>query len=294
MDRGLLRPFLALGLLGGLSGTGLTAQAASPIWAIHGAHNTVYLAGSLHLLPPQDAALPSAFARAYGDSTRLVMELDLGKLDPLAVAGWMLEHGGLPAGTNLRAVIGEERYTRVSAAATDLGLASEVLDGQAPWVVGIELADLEYVHLGFDPQQGVEEQLVRRARTDNKPTAGLETIEEELGGLEALSREEQLRMLDQTLDELKESPAELQDVLSAWRHGDAARLAALLSREYRSFPALYRLLVTARNARWLPEIEQLLRGGENCMVVVGSLHLVGEGGLLELLRKDGFTPQQMN
>ena len=294
MGRQSLRWLLALGLLGGLSGTALTAHAASPIWAIHGSHNTVYLAGSIHLLPPQDAALPAAFTRAYDDSAKLVMELDLGKLDPMTAAGWMLEHGTLPSGTTLRTVLGEERYTRVSAAAADLGLTSEVLDGQAPWVVGIELADLEYVHLGFDPQQGVEQQLVHRAQADNKPTAGLETIDEELGGLEALSREDQLRMLDQTLDELKESSAELQDVVSAWRHGDAAKLAALLSREFRSFPALYRSLVTARNARWLPEIEQYLRGGDNCLVVVGSLHLVGEGGLLELLRKDGFTATQLN
>jgi uncharacterized protein len=289
-----LRWLLALGLLGSLSGAALTAQAASPVWAIRGAHNTLYLAGSIHLLPPQDAVLPAAFDRAYGDSARLVMELDLGKLDPMAAAGWMLEHGALPPGVTLHTLLGAERYGRVSAAATELGLPSEVLNGQAPWVIGIELADLEYVHLGFDPEQGVEQQLVRRAAQDNKPTAGLETIDEELGGLAALPREDQLRMLDQTLTELKESPAELQEVVGAWRHGDAAKLAALLSREYNSFPALYRSLVTERNAHWLPRIEQMLRGNDNSMVVVGSLHLVGEGGLLELLRKDGFTAQQMN
>lgn len=290
-----VRWLLPLGLLGGLSAVAApTAPAASPVWVVRGAHNTVYLAGSIHLLPPQDASLPAAFERAYRDSATLVMELDLRKLDQLAVAGWMLEHGTLPAGVRLRAVIGEARYARVSAAAADLGLASEILDGQAPWVVGIELADLEYVHLGFDPEQGVEEQLVHRAQRDAKPTDGLETIDEELGGLEALSREDQLRMLDQTLDDLKESPAELQEVLHAWRRGDAAKLAALLSHEYRSFPALYRSLVTERNLRWLPRIEERLRGEGNCLVVVGSLHLVGEGGLLELLRRDGFTAQQLD
>jgi uncharacterized protein len=294
VGRKLLRWLLAFGLFGCLSATAVTALAAGPVWAIRGAHNTVYLAGSIHLLPPQDAALPPALDRAYDDSARVVMELDLSKIDQLAVGGWMLEHGSLPPGTKLRSVLGEQRYARVSAAATDLGLPSEILDGQAPWVVGIELADLEYVHLGFDPQQGVEEQLVQRAQKDGKPIAGLETIDEELGGLEALPREDQLRMLDQTLDDLKESPAELQEVLVAWRHGDAAKLAALLSREYSSFPALYRALVTARNARWLPEIEQFMRGGDNCMVLVGSLHLVGDGGLLELLRKDGFTAKQLD
>ena len=168
-----LQWLLAFGLFGCLSGTAVTALAAGPVWAIRGAHNTLYLAGSIHLLPPQDAALPAALDRAYEDSARLVMELDLSKLDQLAVGGWMLEHGSLPPGVKLRSVIGEQRYTRVSAAATDLGLPSEVLDGQAPWVVGIELADLEYVHLGFDPQQGVEEQLVQRAQKDDKPIAGL-------------------------------------------------------------------------------------------------------------------------
>jgi len=146
----------------------------------------------------------------------------------------------------------------------------------------------------MDPQQGVEEQLVHRAQADGKPTAGLETLDEELGGLEALSREDQLRLLDQTLSELQEGPEQLHQVLAAWRHGNAARLAALLAREYRSFPALYRPLVTARNQRWLAQIEQLATGQENCLVVVGALHLVGDGGLLELLRKDGFTPVQLN
>ena len=281
-------------LLGSLSAGAPPARAASCVWAIRGAHNTVYLAGSVHLLPAQDAALPAAFGRSYSDSARLVMELDLAKLDPLAAGSWMLEHGALPAGETLRSVVGEGRYLKVSAAAAGLGLPAEVLDTQEPWVVGIELADLEYVHLGLDPQQGVEEQLVRRAQADSKPTAGLETLDEELAGLAGLSRQDQLRLLDQTLDELKDSPAELEEIVGAWRRGDAVRLAALLSKEFRSFPALYRPLVSERNERWLPKIEALLKGSDNSLVVVGALHLVGEGGLLQLLRKDGFAPTQLD
>jgi len=292
--RAVLRWLLALGLLGGLSLPAPEARAASPVWVIRGAHNTLYLAGSVHLLPAQQSVLPRAFDRAYTDSARLVMELDLGKLDPLAAAHWLAEHGALPPGTSLHAVLGEQRYTRVSAAAADLGLSAQALDSQAPWVVGLELTDLEYVRLGFDPEQGVEQQLVRRAQTDGKPTAGLETLNEELGGLAALPREDQLRLIDQTLGELKESRAEMRTVLAAWRRGDATKLAALLSREYRDFPALYRPLVTARNRRWLPQIEQLLQGEQNCLIVVGALHLVGEGGLLELLRQDGYAPVQMH
>jgi uncharacterized protein YbaP (TraB family) len=292
MARTARRWLLALCLLGSLSIH--LACAASPVWAVRGTHNTLYLAGSVHLLPAQDAALPPAFDRAYAASPKLVMELDLGKLDPLEASRWMLSHGALPPNTTLRAVVGEPLYKRVSAAAGELGLPGEALDNQAPWVVAIELADVQFMRLGLDPQKGVEEQLVARAQADGKPTAGLETLEEELGGLAALSREEQVRLLDQSLSDLDESPQEVRDVVSAWRQGDAQKLAALLSDEYRSFPALYRELVTARNRRWLPEIEALLRGSDNALVVVGSLHLVGDGGLLDLLRKDGFTAQQLN
>jgi uncharacterized protein YbaP (TraB family) len=289
VGRAARRWLLGLSLLGSLS-----AEAASPVWAVRGAHNTVYLAGSIHMLPADDAALPPGFERAYADSKKLVLEMDLAKLDPLEATAWMMDHGSLPAGTHLKDVLGEQRYQRVSAAAAGLGLPMSGLDTLAPWVVGIEITDLAYVHEGFDPDQGVEDQLLLRAQTDGRPTAGLETLPEELGGLLALSREDQVRMLDQSVDELKDIKSEVRELTDAWRHGDAARLAKLLSSEYDAFPALYKPLVMERNRRWLPQVEQLLKGQENALVVVGALHLVGQGGLLELLRGKGYAITQLN
>jgi uncharacterized protein YbaP (TraB family) len=279
------RWLLALGLLGSLS-----CQAASPVWAIRGPHNTVYLAGSIHLLRAEDAELPPAFARAYADSARLVMEIDLGGLDAGELAGSLLQHGTLPEGTSLREVIGATRYRRVSAAAAGLGLPAALLERATPWMAGLELTELEYLRLGFDPDQGVEQQLLRRALADHKPTAGLESLADELGAFEALSPAEQIRFLDMVVEELDDAGSDTRAVLEAWRQGDAARLGGLLAREYRSFPALYRALVTQRNRHWLPEVERLLSGREDCLVVVGALHLVGPGGLLEALRRDGFVP----
>jgi uncharacterized protein YbaP (TraB family) len=289
VGRTTLRWLFALGLLGSLS-----AHAASPVWAVRGTHNIVYLAGSIHMLPADDAALPAGFARAYADSARLVMELDLGKFDPMEALAWMMDHGTLPAGTTLRGVLGEQRYGRVSAAAATFGMPMAGLDSLAPWVVGIQITDLAYEHEGFDPEQGVEEQLVRRAQADRKPTAGLETLPEELGSLSSLSSADQVRMLDQTIDDLKDLKSELRGVTSAWRSGDAAHLAALLSSEYATFPSLYKPLVTDRNRRWMPQMEELLRSNDNSLVVVGALHLVGTGGLLELLRGKGYTITQLN
>jgi hypothetical protein len=54
------------------------------------------------------------------------------------------------------------------------------------------------------------------------------------------------------------------------------------------------MLVSDRNKRWIPQIEKLLHGNQDYFVVVGALHLVGDGGLLELMRKDGFPATSVN
>jgi uncharacterized protein len=279
----------ALSLFGGVA-----AHAASPVWAIHGDHNTVYLAGSVHLLKAEDSSLPAGFDRAYKGSKAIVMELAIDKIDAMATAQWMMENGMLKDGATLRATIGDERYARVSKEAARLGIPMEAADMLQPWALGLQLVEMQYMQLGFDPQKGVEQQLEHEAQADGKPISGLETMDEQLGVLQGMSKSDQARFLDMTVTEMHDVDSETQSVVTAWRSGDAAKLAALLSEEYKSFPNLYRALVTERNKRWVPQIEKLLHANQDVFVVVGALHLVGDGGLLELLRHDGFKPEQLN
>lgn len=273
---------LALCLLGSL-----TARAQSPVWALHGAHNTVYLAESVHLLKPGDSTLPAAFTRAYDDSSQLVMEMDLAKLDAGELSAWMLQHGRYPDGQSMQQALGPERYAQLAAQASALGLPLEQLSTLRPWVVALTLTDLMYLQLGYDPQSGVEEQLVARAHQDGRPTAGLETVDEELGQLEHMSASDQARFLELTLQDLKNTGAETDQMLAAWRTGNTADLAAQLSAAYDQFPQLYQVLVSERNQRWLPQIKAFLNADHNVLIVVGALHVVGQGGLLQLLRSAG-------
>lgn len=279
---------MRLGLLALLLGS-LSARAQSPVWALHGAHHTVYLAESVHLLKPGDSALPGAVTRAYADSGELVMEMDLARLDTASVTAWMLEHGRYPEGESLQQALGTQRYARVLAKATALGLPLEQLAMLRPWVAALTLTDLMYLKLGYQADSGVEEQLIARAQADGRPTAGLETLDQELGQLERLSPEAQARFLELTLEDLGDTGAETEQMLRAWRTGNNTELAAELSDAYRQFPELYRVLVSERNERWLPQIEAFLNGDHNVLIVVGALHVVGSGGLLELLKNAGIT-----
>jgi hypothetical protein len=66
-----------------------------------------------------------------------------------------------------------------------------------------------------------------------------------------------------------------------------------MSEDFQNFPRLYHALVTDRNRRWMPQIERLLKADQNYLVIVGALHLVGDGGLLQLARADGLEPRPL-
>jgi uncharacterized protein YbaP (TraB family) len=270
-----------------LLGVAPCAEAAS-VWAVQGAHNTVYLAASVHVLRPGDT-LPAAFDRAYVDSRALMMEIDLENLDPEAGANYVLEHGMLPAGQTLRGVVGEARYGRLEQEAARVGLPLEGLQQLEPWTVALTLTQLEFAKLGLDPDAGVERQLERRAEADHKPIQGLETVEQQLQLLSGMSFEDQARFLDLSASEGDETDAESGEILVAWRTGNERALDKLLRGEYEAFPALYQRLVTDRNHRWVAPIAELLRADHNTMVVVGALHLVGSEGLVALLRSKGYV-----
>jgi uncharacterized protein YbaP (TraB family) len=281
------RGWLALlGLLGGV-----TAHAEAPVWAIKGAHNTVYLAGSVHLLRESDSRLPAAFAQAYADSAALVMEIDIndiGSMDPMGLLGT-----GMSEDEDLSTVLGKARFEKVSKQFAELGVPVEVLERLQPWMAAMMLEQLQLLKLGFNPESGVEKQLAAHAAGDHKEITGLETIQDQLGMLANMSKPDQIKFLDLTLEEMQEAQTETDSLLKAWRNGDAHKLAGMLSEEYNAAPALYSRLVTDRNRNWIPQLERLLKADKNYMVIVGTLHIVGRNGLLDLLKADGFTSRQL-
>ena len=96
-----------------------------------------------------------------------------------------------------------------------------------------------------------------------------------------------LRDLDQTRELMDE-------MVQAWRVGNNAELEELFVAEMRSeAPALYDTLLLQRNLKWIPLIDQMLLDGDTEFVLVGSAHLVGEDGLLELLAKKGYEIRQL-
>jgi hypothetical protein len=264
------------------------------LWSVQGRHNTVYFLGSIHVLRPQDGGLPAAADRAYQDAEQLVMEIDLDEpreTDPMALLAEMQRLAVLPTGESLRSVLGPE-YDDVNARARAAGLDLALVDQFAPWFVATTILQLELAKRGFSPEFGIEQILAKRAADDDKPIRGLETSAEQFALIAGMPLSLQKRFLLMTLEETDQIDAQVGELVEAWRKGDVARLAELLSGEFEEFPDLYRRLTVDRNRAWIGPLVDLLDDDDDYLVVVGALHLVGDDSVIELLEERGFEAVQ--
>ena len=263
------------------------------LWAVKSAHNTVYLMGSVHVLKPSDNELPAEALDAYRHAGALVMEVDLSRQDTAALGEETLRQGTLPEGQTLPGVLGPDAYAKFAEHAQSVGLDPQQLGRFQPWLAAMTLMRLEYVHLGYEFESGVESQLVRQAGADHKPIIGLETMDEQLGMFSHLSLAQQRRLLLYTIDDVDDTPQMFDDIVSAWRRGDAVALNALLAKGFEEFPELYGPLTSDRNHRWMKVLTGLIGEQQDYLVVVGALHLVGKDGIIELLRRRGYRVEQL-
>ena len=285
---------LLAAILAALAAPATTAGERNVLWSVRGQHNTVYLFGSIHLLRPGDVGLPRAAESAYADAEQLVMEIDMDDpaiADPTAMSLQMQRSAQLPGGQSLRTVLGED-YASIASRAREAGLDLAVLDGFAPWLVATILLQLEMAKRGFVAEHGIEQQLAERAVTDGKPILGLETPAQQFAVLAGLSLAEQKRFLLMTMEESAHADARLEHLLVAWRTGDTASLADVLSEEFDAFPELYRPLTEDRNRAWIGQLAELLDDRDDYLVVVGALHLVGRNSVVEMLQQRGYTVTQ--
>ena len=291
MRRTLSRWGLALcGLL--LCVTARADTALHSLWELHGKHNTVFLLGSIHVLRPSDYPLAPVVLQAYRDAKSVLMEVNLEEISSEQVQAEMLGSAVLPEGKTLPDVLGRERYGRADALAHEVGVELSLFDQFAPWFAAEAISQLQLTQLGFQPQSGVEMYFMDRARSDGKSVEGLETVHDQISLFQNMSLDTQAEYLLSSLEQAHDLPKEVDAMVRAWQRGDTQWFAAELQSELGKDPRLYQSVLVARNRKWLPKIEALLNDDKNYLVIVGTGHLVGQGSVIDLLKKDGIGATQ--
>lgn len=266
----------------------VTAAAALPgLWVAKNDHATVYLFGTVHLLPSDTNWKSAALDKALDESQRLSIEIV--DDDAASMQTLVMQHG-LDLSQPLSTKLNEKERTQLEQAAETAklpgGMAS--LQPMRPWLAALTLTMAPLMQAGLDPNQGVDKLLKARMQQAGKPVDGLETAEQQIVMLADLPEAMQLDFLRQSFKEVADGPAKLRELIDAWRSGNTTAIAHIEDEDLRKdSPLLYQRLIVERNQAWAKTIAERMRQPGVSFVAVGAGHLAGPDSLQEQLRKLG-------
>lgn len=266
------------------------------LWKVSDADNDVYLLGSFHLLKPDDYPMPAEIDRAFDDAESVLFEIEPGEMTAPETVATMQKYMAYDNGQSLSKVLPKATLDKLGTLVSASGGSVQALEQNEPWAVSLGLVLDVSQAMGFKPGLGLDRHLMERAAKAGKPTAGLETVEDQMQAMDAVPYPEQAQGLDEFLTEPKKAIQQLADMHEGWRSGDVDRLDRDMRAEMAAkTPQSYKLLDVDRNEAWLPQIEKRLTGSksEDTLVVVGTLHLLGSDGLVEKLKAKGYKVERV-
>jgi len=266
----------------------LPAAAQTSLWIISKDGHMLYLGGTVHVLEQADYPLPSEFSQAFARAQKVVFETDIKGTKQAAFAQKMMQQMSLPEGRTLRDVLPEFTYKKLSDYIANQAVMAQI-DELKPAMVVIILFAMEFQRLGMSAI-GVDEYFWMRAQQQHKKIAVLETLDEQLAFLVTMGKGNENEFILNSLNELGDTDVMVKELKKVWRAGDEAAMETIMLQELTTtYPRLHQSLLVKRNKNWLPKLEKMLKTNTIELVLVGALHLVGEHGLLQLLRNRGYT-----
>ena len=268
------------------------------IWKVSDADNSVYLLGSFHALKSQDYPLSDTVLEAYADAERLAFEVTPDELQSPELPAKMQQAAQLPPGQNLQAVVTEAAWRQLqdwSRSNPAFPIAS--LNRMEPWFVAILVVSSQAKSQGFESGLGVDQHFMNAAKPAAKPSIGLEKASQQIALFDGMPLRAQQQLLQEALDaDAADNARDLETLRRLWKSGDVAGLQReTVTRMRREYPDLYQSVNVDRNRAWLPQVQAMLddEASDDTMVVVGTLHLLGDDGLIQLLRKKGYRVERL-
>jgi len=262
-------------------------NAKPAFWTMEYQGNRLYLLGSVHLLPAETVWLTDEIRAARDKSEVFVFEAPLKDAD-VTMGSFVEKNGRLAGNKTLRDLLGKASHDALEQAAWEVQYPPRMLATVRPWLAAVYLELYAYLKLGYSQYYGVDHVLERQAETRKASFAYFETVEEQLSYFLKLSPQEELRYLKSTVKDILEKPDMPQRLIKAWAEGDTRGLEQLIDEGMAEVPQLKAQLLTARNRKWLPQVEKMLKSGKVHFVTVGAAHLVGREGVVEMLRAKGY------
>lgn len=271
------------------------ADIKSFLWEVKSKTGVAYLFGTIHVGKRAFYPLPPQVEAALKQSQRLVVEADISNTDGLANIDAIINY---QAPDSLDKHIPAPLFERLKTQLARLQIPVEAVKPMKPFLIGGFLSIAEFSKLGYDMNFGVDDYLIGRAKEDNKVILELESQAGQLKMLNDMSPQLQEAFLENAISTLEsgKAPERVTGMVNAWQSGDASlmqEVAKAVNKDARLAPQLDDVLLYSRHDAMLKKIEAYLAGSVSHFVAVGSLHLVGPRGLVEMLKARGYEVKQL-
>lgn len=281
-----------------LSAPSLAQTAALPdadpaIWVVKDPDTTIYLFGTFHAMDGKHDWFNDEVKTAFDSAREVVLELPPTD-NPAELQPVIMKHAVDLAGKPLSEKLSPETREKYSKALADIGVPVAAFDRFRPFFAALTLVMAHAQKLGFSGEKGAEAALTKAARDAGKPISGLETMDFQLSMFADMSEEDQIEMLDQTLDQLAEIGTSFNRMNALWTKGDAEGFAALMQEMNASSPELFKVIFTQRNARWAEWVDQRLDTPGTVFVAVGTGHLAGKDSVQDMLKARGIEAARLD
>jgi uncharacterized protein len=265
------------------------------LWEITGKGLTKpsYLYGTIHLIPKADFFLTDATKKALSESQKVMFEINMKDMqNPMLLLG-LMSKAMMPRGKKLRDLISAEDYVLVKERFEGLGLPLPMLESIKPMFLSamVDGGDNPTDTTSKSATTAYEFEIMRIAEKDKKEMGGLETMEFQMGIFDSIPLQAQAEMLVKSIKSVNDGNSEFKMMVEMYKNQDIEAMAGSMKSEAGKDNELSKyesILLTSRNKNWIPLIAKN-SAAKSTFYAVGAGHLGGEMGVVNLLKKEGFT-----
>jgi uncharacterized protein len=255
------------------------------LWEVSGNKlaTSSYLFGTFHLICKDDIPFGEQFTTAVKSAKEIYMELDMD--DPATMFGGLMLMN-MKGDTTLKTLFSEAEYKKVESFFTDsLHTPIGLFKSMKPFFL---MAMLYPKMLKCTTMSGVEEEIMKLAKANKKEIKGLETMAFQAAVFDSIPYTQQAKELLKTIDSLDAYKKYFDTMVKIYKTQQLAAMQTLFTKSEFGMEDNQDILLDKRNINWVAQLNTIMKK-QSVFVAVGAGHLVGEKGLIELLRKEGYT-----
>ena len=261
----------------------------SLLWKISkaGSDQVSYLYGTFHLLCKEDVLIGKPVDDAIVAADEVYFELDLDDPSTMLSAMFFIN---MKNDTTLSQLLTANELKRLSAFYRDtIGTPITMFQRMKPALLE---AFLYPSMLNCKNSSGVEQELLVKVSAAKKTVLGLETIQDQTSVFDKIPYGVQAKSLLKSVDSFATSKAKFAEMVTNYKAQRLDLLSDALDVDTEGLAAYLDELLYQRNRNWVKKLSPILPS-KNLFIAVGAGHLPGDQGLIDLLRREGFTVEPM-